>query len=305
MVIERALEKLKQANQKAPAVSPRGTSSRGPDAIQERPSARQPSNRAGNGQAPHGTEAKPRPTFPVISCDPSEAEAHRALLPDFSRADDHRATAAYRMLRTRLLHRMRTSKWTTIAITSPGAGEGKSVTSLNLALNVARERSMDVFLIDLDLRKPTICAQLGVAPRREIIDYFAGTFSPAETFFSIGVENLAIAGGLECTDDASELLATERFDEMIRYCESISTNPCIIIDLPPLLVTDEALLIAPRVDAVLMVVAEGRTRRDSLVRAKQMLADFTLVGVVLNRSLESFGIDSYYGDSYRYRDPKS
>jgi hypothetical protein len=60
------------------------------------------------------------------------------------------------------------------------------------------------------------------------------------------------------------------------------------------------LLVAPRVDATMLVVAEGRTRRDSLLRAKQLLADYTFAGVVLNHSSESFGADSYYGYGQTY-----
>jgi len=210
------------------------------------------------------------------------------------------AGAAYRMLRTRLLQKLRKNRWTTLAITSPGAGEGKSVTTLNLALNLAREKATDVFVLDLDLRNPSLCKFLGVMPPRELVDYFAGNEAPQDCLFSIGLDNLAIAGSTMPSNQASELIATGRLEEMIAYITSISAAPIILVDLPPLLVTDEALLVAPRVDATALVVAEGRTRRDSLARAKQLLADYTFAGVILNRSSESFGADSYYGYGARY-----
>ena len=80
------------------------------------------------------------------------------------------------------------------------------------------------------------------------------------------------------------------------YIGTITQNPIILIDLPPVLVTDEALLIAPRVDATLMVVAEGKTRRDSLMRAQSVLAEFPSAGVVLNCSTEAVGKGGYYYD---------
>jgi Mrp family chromosome partitioning ATPase len=68
----------------------------------------------------------------------------------------------------------------------------------------------------------------------------------------------------------------------------------ILIDLPPVLSTDEALVVAPRADAMFLVVAEGVTRRDGLAKAIDLLSDFTVGGVILNRSSEQMGGD-YYG----------
>jgi protein-tyrosine kinase len=287
MVIERALAKMRQAAGIKPDAPPasgieteRRKASRPPDA-----------------------RTIVKPTFRAVSVDPAVAEVHRILLPHAQAREDHRAGAAYRMLRTRLLHQLRSNHWKTLAITSPGAGEGKSLSALNLALSVARDKSVDVFLLDLDMRNPSLCAYLGVRPPRELVRYFAGEGGPADALFSIGVENLALAGSTAATEQASELIANGRLEEMIGYINSIAANPIVLIDLPPLLVTDEALLVAPRVDATLLVVSEGRTRRDSLARARQLLADFTCAGVILNCSSENFGADSYYGYGYRYGQP--
>jgi protein-tyrosine kinase len=288
MVIERALEKMKQE----------GGTLVGAPAPPRSASMLAASRRASAAQ--HSLETAPRPTFPVLEVDGQITQANRVLVPGTPLEQSSGVAAAYRMIRTRLLQRMRTNNWSTLAITSPGAGEGKSITALNLALNVARERTCDVFLIDLDMRNPSICRYLGLQPRVELIDYFGAQGAPADVFFSIGPTNLAIAGSTAGTDAASELLASGRFEQLISYVASISHNPLVLIDLPPVLVTDEALLIAPRVDATLLVVAEGRTRRDSLTRARTVLADFNMVGVLLNRSSDNLGIDSYYGDVYRY-----
>ena len=127
----------------------------------------------------------------------------------------------------------------------------------------------------------------------------AVTELPRARLFTIGVDGLAIAGSTLPTEQASELIASGRLEEMLVYIRSIAASPIILLDLPPLLVTDEALLVAPRVDAVALVVAEGRTRRDTLVRAKQLLSEFTMAGVILNRSSERHGADKYYGYHYR------
>lgn len=247
------------------------------------------------------TTSKPgrRHAFPRVAIDPERAAEHRLLWADNGHTEQPRAAAAYRILRTRLLHRMHSSHWTSLAITSPGAGEGKSLTTLNLALNFARARAGDVFLIDLDLRAPSTCRYLGVTPPFDLTRFFAGEGEPADTFFSVGADNLAIAASAQPSEDASERLASGRLDELLAAIPTLASDPIVLIDLPPLLVTDEALLVAPRVDAMALVVCEGRTRRDGLDRARHLLADFPLAGVIMNHATETFGADSYYGYGYR------
>lgn len=295
MIIDRAIEKLKQSNA-APGGKP-GSATAG---------ARSASVEAAHRRVALVDTSHPieKPVFPALQVDPKAIEINRILLPNMYVGDDGGAGASYRMLRTRLLQKLRTNRWTSLAVTSPGAGEGKSLTCLNLALSMARDKSTEVFLLDLDMRNPSVCNYLGVRPPRDLTSYFAGDGTPASTLFTVGVENLTLAGSVIATDQASELLVSGRFEELIAYISTVSSNPVVLIDLPPVLVTDEALLVAPRVDATALVVAEGRTRRDSLGRARQLLADYSFAGVILNCSYERFGADTYYGYGYRESQPK-
>ncbi len=278
MVIERALEKMRQG-----AASTVGSSSRTPH-----------DSPAKQSSAPSQVVAVALPAFPVVNCSHAVASAHRILVPDTQAGVNERVAAAYRMVRTRILHRCRSNGLKTIAITSPGAGEGKSVTSLNLALSLARDPTVNVFLLDLDMRSPSMCNYLGVQPPVELLAYFAGSRAAGDVFFSLGPKNVALAGSLSSTDAASELLGAGRLEALLSYINSLCPNAIILMDLPPLLVTDEALLVAPRVDATLLVVAEGRTRRDSLARAVHLLAEFKCIGVLLNRASEHMGENYYY-----------
>jgi Mrp family chromosome partitioning ATPase len=70
-------------------------------------------------------------------------------------------------------------------------------------------------------------------------------------------------------------------------------NHIVVFDMPPL-TADDVLTFAPRVDGVLLVVAEGRTERASLEKAKELLAEMNLLGVVLNRSAERDDDLAYY-----------
>jgi Mrp family chromosome partitioning ATPase len=125
-----------------------------------------------------------------------------------------------------------------------------------------------------------------------------GEAAPADVFFSIGPQNLAISGSLVSTELASELIGSGHVEALIEYIVGLGGRPIVLIDLPPVLVTDEALRVAPRVDATLLVVAEGGTRRDDLLRARTVLQDFPSAGVILNRGTERIGGGRYY---YGYR----
>jgi Mrp family chromosome partitioning ATPase len=246
-------------------------------------------------------ETPPRikpPEFPHIAYDRRSCEENRILVPDSEAPVTPGAEDAYSMLRTRLLQRARANGWTRIAVTSPGPGEGKSVTSLNLALSIAREKHNSVFLIDLDVRNPSMCAHLGLAPNVEIVRFLNGEVGPESIFFSIGVENLSLAGGLTTIEQSSDLLATGRIEQLFDYIRSIASRPLILIDLAPALSTADVLVVAPRVDATLLVVAQGKTRRDSLARTVELLSEYTVAGVVLNRSREL--LSDYYGKYRAY-----
>jgi capsular exopolysaccharide synthesis family protein len=290
VVIERALEKLKQAGDMR--------------AGRFRPLTETALQRAGR-QVGRRVSDVPidRHQLPRVQVDLEYLAANRVLVQETKQIDEARAGAAYRLLRARLMHRMHGNNWTTLAITSASAGDGKSLTTLNLAFSLARARKGDVVVLDLDLRNPSICQYLGVDPPRDLASYFAGAVEPKEVFFTIGIDNLLIAGSSAPIEHPSEMIASGRFEELLGSIATLSSDPVVLIDLPPLLVTDEALLVAPRVDAIALVIAEGRTKRDFLARAKHLLEEFPFAGVILNRASESFGADAYYGygDRYRYR----
>jgi len=191
------------------------------------------------------------------------------------------------MLRTRLLHRARNSNWTTIAVTSAGPNDGKTLTVVNLALSLAREKSREIVLLDLDMRNPSVCRALGVYPGHELRDYLEHGQLIEKLFFTVGSENLLIAGSVTPTENASELLAGAIFDELIATLKRGTVDPIVLIDLPPILVTDDALVLAPRVDAVLVVASEGMTNRSELEKALHLLSEFPVAGVVLNRAAKS------------------
>jgi protein-tyrosine kinase len=230
----------------------------------------------------------------AVTVDGALCRERRLLLMDANESDNA-AVAAYRILRTRLLHRARANDWRVIAVTSAGPNDGKTLTALNLALSMAREKSREIVLLDLDMRNPSVCRALGVQPPHELRDYLERGDHLRELFFSVGSDNLLIAGSTRPTQQASELLASPRFDELLRTLRQGAVDPVVLIDLPPVLLTDDALVVAPKVDAVLLVVSEGVTGRAEFAKALDVLSEFPIAGVALNRAAETTP-----GYDYRY-----
>ncbi len=238
----------------------------------------------------------------AVPFDTKIARESRLLL-NSSRPEDRGTVAAYGMLRTRILHRARSKGWQTIGITSAAPRDGKSLTAVNLALSLAREKNNIVVLLDLDMHNPSVCRTLGITPETELRDYFeCRVETPADLFMSIGVENLIIAGNQSPAPNSAALLASSRLEELLHYIRAATANPFIIIDLPPVLSPEDTLVVAPRIDALVLVASEGVTPRADLEKASELLADFSVAGVVLNRSSDA---SKQYAYGYGYGDGRT
>jgi Mrp family chromosome partitioning ATPase len=234
------------------------------------------------------------PALQRLEFDVSVCERNNALLTDEQLAGAGRAAASYRMMRGRILHRAKAAGWSCLGITSPGPGEGKTLTTVNLAMTIAREKQRPVYLFDLDMRNPSVLERVGARAPNALSRFFVEELEPHEVLYETSLDNLVMAGNHEPVAAASEILASSKLDELLRYVRRRSPGAIVLIDLPPVLSTDEALVVAPRTDAIFMVVSEGLTRRDGLVKALDLLSDFTVAGIILNRSSEEVGSD-YYG----------
>ena len=214
--------------------------------------------------------------------DPQAMERHRVLL----RVPDVGISRAYKILRTRVLHRLSANGWFTLGITGTAAGEGKSLTAVNLALALAQDVNTHVFLVDLDLQRPQLGAYLGMSYEHGLTDYLTGQVDLDQIIYDIGVKRLAVVPNASSVENSSELLGSPRMGEFIAALESQIPRRIVVFDMPPLMVTDDVLAFAPRVDTFLLVVSQGQTARRTLANAKEVLAEVNLMGVVLNRSTE-------------------
>lgn len=199
------------------------------------------------------------------------------------------AENAYRMLRTRVMRQMRTNGWHRLGITAARPNEGKTLTAINLAVAIAAERAQPVVLVDLDLRRPTIHRYLGIAESQfaNLSDYLEGrTNSLDQLLISLSEQGLSCILSGRPIERSSDLLASPQGQAFLSDLAYRLPEALLIFDLPPLLSTDDPLVVAPMLDALLLVVAENSSPRDDISSAAKLLADFNLLGVVLNKSVE-------------------
>jgi Mrp family chromosome partitioning ATPase len=218
---------------------------------------------------------------PVLDEDTEES---RVVLSD---AQDDSVRSSYKMLRTRTLKRMRANQWQTLGVTSAAQGDGKSLTSLNLALSLARETTLSVILLELDLRRPTICRHLGAEPTRGLTDYLDGTIELEEALFRpAGTERIAILPNNDIYENSSEVLSSPKVAQLVNDLRTDDQGRILVCDLPPYLVSDDVLAFSPIVDCFLIVISEGVTPRQTLRKSMDILQELPVMGIVLNRSEE-------------------
>jgi len=226
------------------------------------------------------------PPLRSVSLSVETCGKHRVLLTEDQRRELPGGDAAFRLLRSRVQQILKRNNWGTLGVVSPEPNAGKSVTTLNLALAIARERQRQVYVVDLDMRNPSICAYLGLRDVRSIVEFFSGDADPGDVLMQTSEPHLVVAGAVTSTELASEMLAGPRLEELFAHIRQRSPGATILVDLPPVNRTDEALVVAPRIDGFLVVVAEGATERKDLGRALSVLSEFKIAGVVVNRSTE-------------------
>ena len=200
--------------------------------------------------------------------------------------------ASYKLLRTQVLRRLKDNLWNTLAITSPGTGAGKTLTSVNLAISLAREVNHTVLLVDLDLRRPSVSSCFGYEPEYGITDYLDYNIALSEILVNPEIDRLVVLPGREPTFNSSEMLSSPKMVHLVEELKTRYPSRLVIFDMPPMLIADDVLAFAPYVDAFLLVIEEGKTKEQELLRSVDLLSNKNIIGTVLNKSTET--MDNYY-----------
>ena len=233
-------------------------------------------------------EPVPLSTPRRVNLDPDVLAKNRVICPDSPPA----ARAAYKMLRTRVLRRLQANRWESMGITSLNKGEGKTLTTINLAISIASQHDQSVILVDLDLRNPTVYKYLGLSAKPGLDSWFDGNAELGDLMVCPNIDRLFVIPNRVTFAESSELLQSQPMLEMIDQIRTAYPTSLVLFDLPPILEADDVLAFTPHLDTMLLVVSQGQTERNRLPRAKELLEDTNLLGVVLNKSDEASS--SYY-----------
>lgn len=192
--------------------------------------------------------------------------------------------SAYKVLRTQVSQALKSNSWNSIAITSPGMGEGKTLTAVNLAISLARDVNHTVLLVDLDLRRPNVAASFGFKPAYGLIDYLNSDIPLPEILVNPGVERLVILPGRQVPVQSSEMLLLPKMAQLVRELKSRYPGRLILFDMPPIYAADDVLVSSTYVDTFILVIEEGKTKQDEVLSAMQLLKETHFLGTVLNKS---------------------
>jgi Mrp family chromosome partitioning ATPase len=223
---------------------------------------------------------------------------------DFARFGVHRIISneqdpvlnAYRILRTRILQKMEENNWRTLAIVSPGAGAGKSVTATNLAISIGSKQGSRATLVDLDFYRPKISQYLGLKEAPSVVDFFEGTRSLRDVTLKPDLTDVLVLANERVSRRGAEFLTSQKADELIARTVNEYASRVVIFDMSPILGCDDTIAFLPKVDCVLLVVASGQTRVPEFKEAERLLAKTNVIGTVLNKAPKS----SFVGAQYYY-----
>jgi receptor protein-tyrosine kinase len=182
-----------------------------------------------------------------------------------------------------------------VMVTSALPGEGKTFTSLNLALSVALEFDNTVLLVDGDVAHPTLPSLLGAPQSPGLLDLLTrDDVDVADALVKTNVEKLSLLPAGSRHRRSTELLASEQMASLLRELASRYADRIIIFDSPPLLATTEARVLASLMGQIVMVVAADSTSQHAVSQALATIDNCEIVLMLLNKAARS-DVGAYYG----------
>lgn len=224
----------------------------------------------------------PRPTLQQTAVqfpDPRQQERARVL----SQVRDQQVLDAYNLLRTQVLHKTVGKDLNTIMITSPGPGEGKTTTAINLGLSIARNEQYTALVVDTHLRSPKVHSYLGLECAQGVTDFILDGVAIPELLVAPNEKRFVVLPSGRQLQSSTDILSSKAMQELVQELKSRYPDRYVLFDCPHLLNMPDSLVFSSYVDAVLLVVEVDRTRRDDVQKALAILEERNVLGLVLNK----------------------
>jgi len=189
-----------------------------------------------------------------------------------------------------------------VMLTSALPGDGKTFTTLNLALNLALEKDITVILVDGDVVKPHISTLLNCTDSRGLLDFVSdASVGLKDIIYKTNVPRLYFIPAGEKTEQANELMSGSRMKEVLSQLAAIQKNCLIVFDTSPVLLTSESKVMLSYSDFVILMIKAGITPKIAVVDSMKILNEMSVkFGVVLNDVKTNVFTSYGYGYVYGY-----
>lgn len=208
----------------------------------------------------------------------------------------------FKLLRSQILKNIATSGAKLIGVTSATPGVGKSFVAANLGAALSRISNVQVYLVDLDLQRPSVAKRFAVEEDQGLHDYLSGAIDTLEPVARrVNDEQFVILPGFARQIATGELLSSENCDRLFAALRALPDNAVVLIDMPPIFADDDTVIISGRLDGFLLVAEDGRTTTKQVRDTILIMQPTPLIGTVLNRYRSQIFADDYgYGAGYGY-----
>ena len=308
-IVERALQKAQAKGRQEAAITPVGVASDVGEDVEVVP----PSGSFASDVAdPVGASLSSFGVPEAASATSTDAKAIVHL--DFARLRDEGRVPSSEMTR-QVEEEMRRVKWpvlnaiegrggekaarnNVVLVTSAVPGEGKTFTSLNLALSIVRDRESRVVLVDGDVARPGLTPTLGLEGRPGLNEVLEDTaMDVGDVIYRTDIDGLFFVPAGRWHDHSPEFFAGSRMPQVIDELSRRVGNGVIIFDSPPLLATNDAQALTRYAGQVLLVVRSDDTEQQAVLDALALVDRTAVVSAVLNRVSPSI-VSRYYGQYY-------
>jgi protein-tyrosine kinase len=192
---------------------------------------------------------------------------------------------AFKILRTQVMQRLREHDWNVLGVTSPGHGEGKTLTAVNLAVSLAMETAQTVLLVDANLRNPSVHEVFGLDDYPGLTEYLLDNELLEDLLVHPGIGRFVLLPGGRAISNSTEILTSPKMLALVEEVKHRYPARIVIFDLPPLLHTADVIAFSPYTDALLLVVEEGKTTAEEVQRALSLVKNSRpVLGTVLNKA---------------------
>ena len=192
---------------------------------------------------------------------------------------------AYKMLRTQVVQQFRQQGWTALGVTSPTAHAGKTLTAVNLSLALAMDLTHTVLLVDADLHRPRVHEAFGLTDGPGLTEYLFDDVPLRQLLVHPGIGRFVFLPGGRRIRNSAEALASPKMAALVHELKHRYPARLVVFDMPPILSRADVLGFAPHLDALLLVVEEGRTASTDVARAMGLLkGTVPILGGVLNKA---------------------